>query len=242
MRSWSVSWSPDGRAIAVVAQDDPLRLHSPTGLYVVAIDGRERRLPVRDAGFSAAWSPRGDEIAYGSGSGRVELIRPDGTGSRVVHYGGGGLEWSADGTLIGVDTAVHLRQGCLACVHRYAGIAVLGAGGSNFHVVTTHAYNEYGFAWSPTGAEILYGRANRHGIYVIDADGRHDHRITRDSPIGSIWGALAWAPDGRSIAYESDRAGSGDIYVIGADGRDRVRLTSSDDIDVAPSWAPRPRR
>jgi TolB protein len=105
--------------------------------------------------------------------------------------------------------------------------------------LTDHAYNEYGEAWSPVERRILYGRENREGIYVIDADGRHDRRVTRDSPIPVGWEALAWSPGGRSIAYDTDRTGGGDIYLIDADGRNRVRLTSSADVDVAPSWAPR---
>ena len=71
---------------------------------------------------------------------------------------------------------------------------------------------------------------------VIDADGRNDHRVTRDSPRPIGFGALAWSPDGRSIAYDTNRTGSGDIYLIDADGHHKARLTNSADIDVAPSW------
>ena len=73
-------------------------------------------------------------------------------------------------------------------VDRYAAIYVADADGSNLHLVTSHAYNEYGFAWSPDGRSILYGRANRQGIYVIGADGRNNHRLTRDSPLPRVSG------------------------------------------------------
>ena len=108
----------------------------------------------------------------------------------------------------------------------------------NLHLVTSHAYNEYGFAWSPDGRNILYGRANREGIYVSGANGRNNHRLTRDSPRPVEWGALTWASDGRSIAYATDRTGNGDIYVIDADGHNKVRLTSSAASDIDPSWQP----
>jgi TolB protein len=49
---------------------------------------------------------------------------------------------------------------------------------------------------------------------------------------------VTWAPDGRSIAYETDRTGNGDIYLIGADGHNQVQLTSSAASDTAPSWRP----
>lgn len=45
-------------------------------------------------------------------------------------------------------------------------------------------------------------------------------------------------PDGRSIAYQTDRTGNGDIYVIEANGHNKIRLTSTADVDVAPPWQP----
>ena len=45
-----------------------------------------------------------------------------------------------------------------------------------------------------------------------------------------------WGPDGRSIAYATDRTGNGDIYVIDAHGHNKVRLTSSAVSDIDPSW------
>jgi hypothetical protein len=72
-------------------------------------------------------------------------------------------------------------------------------------------------------------RDGRRLRYVIGADGRNDREVTDDSPARVSWGALAWFPDGRSIAYATNRTGGGDIYAIGADGRNRVRLTMSID-------------
>ena len=73
----------------------------------------------------------------------------------------------------------------------------------------------------------------------IGADGRHDRKVTTDSPAQIGWGALTWSSDGRSIAYATNRTGNGDIYVIGVNGRNKVRLTRSSDMDIDPSWAPR---
>ena len=221
------------------AQNHDLHLR----IFVVPVGGGvPQRLPSGDA-RQLDWSPQGDEIAYGDGSGRQRIIRTDGSKARPLFprpqtRGFGTPTWSPDGTRVGfVGFGGLVRHG--RYTNRYAGIYDADADGSNLHLVTSHAYNEYGFAWSPDGRWILYGRANREGIYVIGADGRNNHRLTRDSPTPSLSPALSWAPDGRSIAYETDRIGNGDIYVIGADGHDKVRLTSSAAGDTEPSWQPR---
>lgn len=48
-----------------------------------------------------------------------------------------------------------------------------------------------------------------------------------------------WSPDGRRIAFKSNRGGSGyDIYVMDADGRHVVRVTDHAAHDHDPSWMP----
>jgi TolB protein len=48
----------------------------------------------------------------------------------------------------------------------------------------------------------------------------------------------AWSPDGRQIAFYSDRAGNNDLYVIGRDGSGMRKLTSSTASDREPTWSP----
>jgi Tol biopolymer transport system component len=244
---WDLTWSPDGKAIAVLARDPgtpPPPRNSGSGfrIYLIPTDGGvPRRLPSGDALY-LDWSPRGDEIAYGDGSGRQRIIRTDGSKARPFFrrpptQGKGMPTWSPDGTHVGfVGFGGLVRHG--RYTDRYAGIYVADASGSNLHLLTSHAYNEYGFAWSPDGRSILYGRANRQGIYAIRADGRNNHRLTRDSPRPVDFGALTWSPDGHSIAYATDRTGNGDLYVIDADGHNKLRLTNSAASDIDPSWEP----
>ena len=228
-----LSWSPDGKQLAIVSPGANAR-HAGCGttLYVIPIDGGEPvSLPqTRVVGCDLAWSPRGNEIAYDHG-GAISLTRADGTGHpQVLHYGGGGPQWSADGKQL----AFNVLNGFAS---RYRAFGVVDADGKNFHVVTTHAYTEYPFAWSPSGRRILYGSADHKGIYVIGADALNNHMVTRDSPSQADYGALAWSPDGGSIVYATDRTGNGDLYVIGADGRGKVQLTNTPDTDIDPSWA-----
>jgi len=50
----------------------------------------------------------------------------------------------------------------------------------------------------------------------------------------------AWSPDGRYIAFESDRNGEYDIYVIDVDGTNAIQLTDNPGSDTSPVWAPAP--
>src|SRR5262249_8211687 len=136
-------------------------------LYLVPIDGGPPvRLPAgKHVGYSVAWSPRGDELAY-SGDGGIFVISPDGTGRRQISLGGD-VQWSADGAQLAFPRAIKLRNGF---THRYRAFAVVKADGTGFHLVTTHAYTEGGVVWSPRGRRILYDRGDQQGIYVIGAD------------------------------------------------------------------------
>jgi Tol biopolymer transport system component len=48
----------------------------------------------------------------------------------------------------------------------------------------------------------------------------------------------SWSPDGRSIAFESDRTGHAAIYVMRADGTHTRRLSAGRPPDATPSWSP----
>jgi Tol biopolymer transport system component len=48
----------------------------------------------------------------------------------------------------------------------------------------------------------------------------------------------AWSPDGRRIAFASNRGGNFDIYVMNANGTGVARVTSEPRADRYPAWAP----
>ena len=73
---------------------------------------------------------------------------------------------------------------------------------------------------------------------MIGADGRNNHRVTRDAPPQAGWGALAWSPTGGSIAYTTGGTDTTDLYLIDANGQNKVRLTSSAATEIDPSWQP----
>ena len=47
-----------------------------------------------------------------------------------------------------------------------------------------------------------------------------------------------WSPDGKYIAFETNRDGNLEIYVMKADGTQVMKLTNDPAQDTSPSWAP----
>jgi len=56
----------------------------------------------------------------------------------------------------------------------------------------------------------------------MNADGSGQRRLTRNRAEDSN---PAWSPNGKKIAFQSDRDGVPEIYVMSADGNGQRRLT-----------------
>jgi TolB protein len=93
-------------------------------------------------------------------------------------------------------------------------------------------------SWSPDGSRIIFSafQGQNAEIYLMKADGSELTRLT-DHPAVDMWAAMS--PDGRRIAFQSNRDGSrGDLYVMNADGSALTRLTRDLVRSICPTWSP----
>jgi Tol biopolymer transport system component len=87
----------------------------------------------------------------------------------------------------------------------------------------------------PGGFATSLPRGENWEIYLMHADGSGQINLTNNSATDEY---PAWSPDGKRIAFVSNRDLLEDIYVMNADGSNVTRLTENDWGDGGPTWSP----
>jgi Tol biopolymer transport system component len=89
----------------------------------------------------------------------------------------------------------------------------------------------------PPGGTILFGSAAPRGwdVYLVDLGAKKVQRLT-DHP--ALDYNAAFSPDGRRVAFVSQRDGHHAVYVVNRDGTDLQRLTEGFALDDHPAWSP----
>ena len=240
------AWSPDGRKIVFSG--------GAQGIFVMNADGSEhRRLETsRQSRWLAVgrgsffWSPDWRKLAILSDAGRGDfnfglyVMNANGSGLRSLAQrllgrlgpGDGASQpaWSPDGRRIAF---VADRGG-------NDDVFVVNADGGGLRRLTRNPAGDGAPVWSPDGRKIAFvsNRDGAYEVYVMNADGSRQRALAaRTVPFRGLFfdGRMArlaaaevapvWSPDGRKIAFVSDRDGTYEVYVMNADGSRQERLT-----------------
>ncbi len=87
---------------------------------------------------------------------------------------------------------------------------------------------------SPDGTTIVFDLLG--DLYTIPIDGGHATPLTRGMPFDAM---PRWSPDGRSVAFISDRDGGDNLWVVSPDGSGLRKLTAEVDHALSsPAWTP----
>jgi hypothetical protein len=225
-----VAWSPDGTQLAY-----SLRCSGPLSPSA------------KDCGIGIADVASGAEHELLSGGKPLQATQPT---------------WSPDGTRIAFARVVYGAP-CPGSCPLPADIHSIALDGSGLRRLTTAGHWASDPAWSPDGDRIAFVRfdffspegvtENDREIYVVRADGTGLKRLTDDGEcvVGSPCRAddtdtaPAWSPDGRRIAFVSDRGEpigphglpvTQQVWEMRADGTSARRLTSTPTAKTSTTW------
>ncbi len=117
----------------------------------------------------------------------------------------------------------------------------LGQGNKRTLVPPSQTLN-YAPAVSPNGRWLAYAsgkdstKKRDTDIFIMNLSTEKKTQLTKKT---SAELSPTWSPDGRELAFTSDRTGRAQIYIMRADGTKIRRLTYEGRQNVAPAWSPR---
>ncbi|MGH9839186.1 MAG: winged helix-turn-helix domain-containing protein [Blastocatellia bacterium] len=234
-----LSWSPDGKLLAFSGKESPQSMSSIFMLSTETLEQRQLLSP--PAGYSdsnPAFSPDGKRLAFirrlGTSSQEIYLAPTAGGEPGRLTYDNRTIDsvaWTPDGRAL-VFTSDRSGLNSLWRISASGGAPErLAVGGENVHDAAL-ARPVDRLAYSQELADT--------NIWQWEEAGSAGRRKPPIKLIAStrIDTNAQYSPDGRKIAFVSDRSGSMEVWVCGSDGSSLVRLTHFNGPFVgSPRWS-----
>jgi eukaryotic-like serine/threonine-protein kinase len=235
--SRAVSWLADGKELLVSDRPAP---GASAAIFALAVaTGEKRKLTSPPAGSigdgSPELSPDGRTIAFirWMGNSVSEIcLQPVGDGAATQLTNDGqrisGLAWAAGGRAIVFSSL----RGALPALWR---IALGGGGPEPLAGVGPDAVLP---AVAREGNLLAYTRQFQNGnLWRIPLTSRGPAQILNSSPRQDVSGV--YSPDGKRVAFSSDRSGAFEIWLAASDGSHQQQLTTfRGPITGSPRWSP----
>ena len=243
------AWSPSGTQIAFERDVYTGVFVNRAAIYTMNADGSGSR-PLTPTGLNGrpSWSPDGSLIAFSTlrygKQATISVMTANGSRVRKVLT----TPLPRKGFGLGLDSPTFSPDGkriAFVWIKR-SGSAIFTMKASGGGLVQVTPWQKGGVAdkidWSPDGARIAFsspGIGDRPGIssnvYVVRPDGSGRVKITntRGGKINN--GFDCWSPDGKKIAFVSNRSGKYEIYVMNANGTGVTQVTRGPEAHHA-SW------
>ena len=219
-------------------------------IAVVQTDGTEVPTTLANEGsddFGPVWSPNRQSIAFLSDrDGNVELYiaREFGAGDGDTADSGAATRatntavpesqptWSPEGDRLAYTSPDVDGKPQIYCLRLSDLIP---------HRLQFRSESEADPAWSPTGTWIAFAAldadGNSLGLSLRNPDGVDELRISQSPDRSPVW-----SPDGKKLAFVSERDGDQEVYVLDVDERGPVgeprNVTQHPGRDFAPQWSP----
>ena len=249
------SWSPDGTRIAFEStRDGP-----DADIFVMKSDGTEVVQLTRNDAYDGtpAWSPNGRYLVFATerdGNEEVYRMRADGSEQTNLsrHPGADGHpRVSADGRLVYFNSnrssdPASFALGTMDRSHNHEIYTMTLEGGDVRRITELDDWDTYPVP-SPDGSQLLWRRIHPSGgksesgrnseVFWMNLKTGETRNVTASQAYD---GWPAWSPDGRRIAFASNRANAAfegfDIYVANPDGSNATRVTFGDGQERLGSW------
>jgi TolB protein len=231
------AWSPDGKVIASGVG----RFARQQVVEVSVSDGSEKAIGTQDWQFVGrlAWLPDGSGLVMTAteqslSSQLWRLSYPAGEARRITND----LNTYADLSLdADADSLVSIQS--VGTQHLWVVSPSEDPARAKKVVSTTLSGRTTGgplVSWTPDGRLVYSAKSgDRSNLWVVNRDGTEPKQLTAFT--NSINTRPSVSPDGRYIAFVSDRAGARNIWRVDIDGSNPVRLTTGE-LDTYPTCSP----